>query len=33
MLNEEGVPCPTEYKKLQGEKYYNANKLPMVQTI
>jgi DNA invertase Pin-like site-specific DNA recombinase/flagellar biosynthesis chaperone FliJ len=27
MLNEEGVPCPTEYKKLQGEKYYNANKL------
>jgi hypothetical protein len=27
LLNEEGIPCPTEYKKLQGEKYYNANKL------
>lgn len=26
-LNEEGVPCPTEYKKLQGMKYSNSRRL------
>lgn len=27
LLNEKGIPCPTEYKKLMGSKYHNANKL------
>lgn len=26
-LNEEGIPCPSEYKRLMGEKYRNANRL------
>lgn len=26
-LNKEGVPCPSEYKKLMGEKYHNSKKL------
>lgn len=26
-LNEEGVPCPSEYKRLMGERYRNCNKL------
>lgn len=26
-LNAEGVPCPSEYKKLNGEKYHNGQKL------
>lgn len=24
LLNSEGVPCPTEYKKQQGEKYFSG---------
>lgn len=27
LLNEEGVPCPSEYKKLNGERYRNGQKL------
>lgn len=27
MLNEEGLSCPSEYKKLAGLKYHNANRL------
>lgn len=27
MLNEEGIPCPSEYKKLNGENYHNCNRL------
>ncbi|MGE4276537.1 MAG: recombinase family protein [Lawsonibacter sp.] len=27
LLNEEGVPCPSEYKRLMGERYRNCNKL------
>lgn len=26
-LNEEGVPCPSEYKRLNGERYHNGQKL------
>lgn len=26
-LNAEGVPCPSEYKRLSGEKYHNGRKL------
>lgn len=26
-LNEEGVPCPSEYKRLSGENYANSNRL------
>lgn len=26
-LNKEGVPCPSEYKRLMGEKYRNCNQL------
>ncbi len=27
LLNEEGVPCPSEYKKLNGERYRNGQRL------
>lgn len=27
ILNEEGVPCPSEYKRLNGERYSNGRKL------
>lgn len=27
ILNEEGIPCPSEYKRLMGEKYCNSRKL------
>lgn len=27
-LNEEGIPCPSEYKRLMGERYHNSNRLP-----
>lgn len=27
LLNGEGVPCPSEYKKLKGERYHNGQKL------
>lgn len=27
ILNEEGIPCPSEYKRLMGEKYSNCRKL------
>ena len=27
ILNEEGVPCPSEYKRLMGDKYRNTKKL------
>lgn len=27
LLNAEGVPCPSEYKRLNGEKYHNGQKL------
>ena len=27
ILNSEGVPCPSEYKKLNGDKYHNGQKL------
>lgn len=27
LLNEEGVPCPSEYKRLNGERYRNGQKL------
>lgn len=27
MLNDEGIPCPSEYKKRKGLKYKNANRL------
>lgn len=27
MLNEEGIVCPSEYKKLNGENYRNCNRL------
>lgn len=27
ILNEEGVPCPSEYKRLMGDKYRNSKKL------
>lgn len=26
-LNEERIPCPSEYKRLQGEKYHNGQRL------
>lgn len=26
-LNEEGIPCPSEYKRLNGEQYRNGNRL------
>ncbi len=26
-LNEEGIPCPSQYKRLMGEKYHNAHRL------
>ena len=28
ILTDEGIPCPSEYKRLNGEHYYNATKLP-----
>jgi len=28
VLNEERIPCPSEYKRLMGERYHNANRLP-----
>ena len=27
LLNEECIPCPSEYKKLNGERYHNGRKL------
>jgi len=27
LLNEEGIPCPSEYKRLNGERYHNSQKL------
>ncbi len=27
LLNEEGIPCPSEYKRLMGERYRNCNQL------
>ena len=27
LLNQEGVPCPSEYKRLQGQRYSNSNRL------
>ena len=27
LLNAEGIPCPSEYKKLNGEHYHNGQKL------
>ena len=27
LLNAEGTPCPSEYKKLNGERYHNGRKL------
>ena len=27
LLNGEGIPCPSEYKKLNGERYHNGQKL------
>jgi len=27
LLNEEGIPCPSEYKKLNGDRYHNGQKL------
>ena len=27
LLNEEGIPCPSEYKKLNGERYHNGQRL------
>ena len=27
LLNEEGIPCPSQYKKLNGERYHNGQKL------
>ena len=27
ILNEEGIPCPSEYKRLMGDKYRNTKKL------
>lgn len=27
LLNEQGIPCPSEYKKLNGENYKNGNRL------
>lgn len=27
MLNAENIPCPSEYKKLNGENYHNSNRL------
>lgn len=27
LLNQEGVPCPSEYKRLQGQRYTNSNRL------
>lgn len=27
ILNEEGIPCPSEYKRLMGDKYRNSKKL------
>ena len=27
ILNEEGIPCPSEYKRLMGDRYRNCNKL------
>lgn len=27
LLNEEGIPCPSEYKRLSGEKYNNGRRL------
>lgn len=28
ILNEEHIPCPSEYKALTGSKYHNSNRLP-----
>lgn len=27
LLNEENIPCPSEYKRLNGEKYHNGQRL------
>ena len=27
LLNRDGIPCPSEYKKLRGQKYHNGQKL------
>ena len=27
LLNEQGIPCPSEYKKINGENYKNGNRL------
>ena len=27
LFNEEGIPCPSEYKKLNGERYHNGQQL------
>lgn len=27
LLNAEGIPCPSEYKKLNGERYHNGQRL------
>ena len=27
LLNEEGIPCPSKYKKLNGERYHNGQRL------
>ncbi|WP_409967426.1 recombinase family protein [Bengtsoniella intestinalis] len=27
VLNEEGVPCPSQYKRLMGERYHNGKRL------
>lgn len=27
ILNEKGIPCPSEYKKMTGSKYHNCNRL------
>ena len=27
LLNEEGIPCPSEYKRLNGEKYSNGRRI------
>lgn len=27
VLNEEGIPCPSEYKRLNGERYHNGQRI------
>lgn len=27
LLNEEGIPCPSEYKRLHGERYHNGRRI------